>query len=282
MKQLFTILILWLLQFMLSCNNVDSAKLSTEQKKKSSTTNKAAHESDKVFTINAEDILKDFMTWYTYSHYNIRLAQDFVGLDTDSSTLNKNAFLNRLATGDFVAFKIIIRNDLPIYKLYRLNKTNADIQNAIKQMASNEISHYKMEGKELPDYDFKDLNGNIYNKSATKGKTLVIKCWFIHCVACVKEFPELNKLVDKYKDRDDILFISLAMDSKQDLISFLNNRRFKYAVVPDMEEYMSKRLGITEYPTHILVNKNEKIIKVVNAVSDLIPFIEKQTKKISL
>jgi peroxiredoxin len=264
---------------MLSCNNVDSTKLYTEQKKKPGTTNNVGHESNKVFTINAEDILKDFMTWYTYSYNNIRLAQDFIGLDTDSSILNKNAFLNRLATGNFVAFKIIIRDDLPIYKLYKLSKTNADIQNAIKQMASNEISHYKMEGKELPDYDFKDLNGNSYNKTTTKGKTLVIKCWFIHCVACVKEFPELNKLVDKYKDRDDILFISLAMDSKQDLISFLNKRHFNYAVVPDKEEYMSKRLGITEYPTHILVDKNEKIIKVVNTVSDLIPFIEKQIKK---
>jgi hypothetical protein len=32
-------------------------------------------------------------------------------------------------------------------------------------------------------------------------KIVVIKCWYIHCAACIKEFPEVNNLVRKYKDR---------------------------------------------------------------------------------
>ena len=118
------------------------------------------------------------------------------------------------------------------------------------------------------------MNGKTYDRFTTKGKVLVIKCWFIRCVACLKEFPELNKLVDKYKDRNDMLFISLAIDSKQDLISFLNTKEFKYAVVPDKEKC------ITAYPTHILIDKNGKIVKVVNGIDDLIPFIEKQAEKL--
>jgi thiol-disulfide isomerase/thioredoxin len=46
-----------------------------------------------------------------------------------------------------------------------------------------------------------------------KGKIVVIKCWYIHCAACIKEFPEVNNLVRKYKDRKDIIFISLAEDT---------------------------------------------------------------------
>jgi cytochrome oxidase Cu insertion factor (SCO1/SenC/PrrC family) len=94
-----------------------------------------------------------------------------------------------------------------------------------------------MEGTKMSEFNFIDLNGKNYDKSSTKGKIVVLKCWFIHCVACVKEFPELNKLVDENKNRNDILFISLAMDSKQDLIKFLKTKEFKYNVIPEMKSY---------------------------------------------
>lgn len=264
---------------MLSCNNVDSTKLSKQLQNDTSKTNDIKPPSGKDFNVNAEDILKDFNTWYNYTNYNIHLAQDFIGLDTDSSKITKTEFLTRLITGNFVPLKTMMRNNVPIYKLYKLNDNNLDIQATIKQSALHEILNYKMEGEELPNLNFTDLSGNIYNKSTTHKKIIVLKCWFIHCVACVKEFPELNKLVDDYKQNSDVLFISLAMDSKQDLISFLNKRQFKYAVVPEKKKYMIEDLGISEFPTHILIDKNGKIVKVVNAVEDIMPFLKRETEK---
>lgn len=276
MKQVCTILILWIFQFILSCNNVDSTKHSKRQLNE---TNKIKLQSEKVFNVNAEAILKDFKTWYNYTYFNIHLARDFIGLDTDSSTMTKTDFLTRLTKGKLVPLKTGLRNNLPIYKLYKLTNNNPDIRSTIKQLASIELSNCKMEGKELPSFNFTDINGKLYNKSTTHQKIVVLKCWFIHCVACVKEFPELNKLVDEYKQSSDILFISLAMDSKQDLIPFLKKRQFKYAVVPEKETYMLKDLGISIFPTHVLIGKNGKIVKVVNAVDDLIPFLRQETAK---
>jgi len=282
MKKLFTILILTTLHLIFSCNSIDSSKLSKEGKNETDKTDSTKRESNKDFTIDTKELLKDFNTWYNYTYYNIRLAQDFVGLDADSNSLNKADFLNRLATGNFFPFKIKLRDNLPVYKLFKLNNPDQSIQSTIQQMAATEMAHFKMEGKELPEYDFTDLNGKTYNKTNTKGKIVIVKCWFIGCIACVKEFPELNKLVDEYKDRNDILFISLAMDSKEKLTSFLNKKQFKYAVVPDKEKYMTRQLVINEYPTHLLVDKNGKIVKVTNSIDDMIPFIEKQTGKASL
>ncbi len=55
------------------------------------------------------------------------------------------------------------------------------------------------------------------------------------------------------------------------------------AVVPNMaEKYMREQLNVTSYPTHILIDKDGKIVKVVNAISDLIPYIAKQGNKASL
>jgi len=89
----------------------------------------------------------------------------------------------------------------------------------------------------------------------------------------------LNKLVDEYKQDSNVLFISLAMDSKQDLLSFLNKREFKYAVVPGMKKYLEEELDINEFPTHIIIDKNGKIIKVVNTVEDLKPFLKREIEK---
>ena len=130
--------------------------------------------------------------------------------------------------------------------------------------------------KSIPDFRFTDLNGKVYDKSSTKGKIVVLKCWFIHCVACVKEFPELNKLVDENQSRNDIVFISIAIDNKKDLQKFLNTKEFKYVVIPETENYMTSKLNISEYPTHFLIDKNGKILKVVNRIDELAPFLKKQ------
>ena len=125
-----------------------------------------------------------------------------------------------------------------------------------------------MEGKRLPEYNFIDLNGISYNREDTKGKLLVLKCWFITCKVCVEEFPELNKLVDKYK-KENISFVSLAFDEKDKLVEFLKTKTFKYPTIPLQKDYMAKKLKINQYPTHLIVDSNGVIIKMVNNVKTL-------------
>jgi peroxiredoxin len=279
MKKFLTTLLPGLLLLMCSCQTPVTNKPAQQLQTESESTPKPDTPLQKNFTVNPEAILKDFMTWYSYTYYNIHLAQDFIGLDADSVTIHKTDFLTKLETGKYVPLKIKEQNNSPVYKLFRLQNPNQEIQSSIKQLAATEMGHFKMEGSELPDFDFTDLNGKKYNKANTKGNILLLKCWFINCVACVKEFPELNRLVDKYHGKNDLLFISLATDSKEKLVSFLSKKQFKYAVVPHEEEYMSEKLGIAAYPTHILVDRNGKIVKVTNTAEDIIPFLERQIGK---
>lgn len=218
------------------------------------------------------------MTWYTYTYNNVRLSQEFIGLDIDSVIVDKTSFLNKLSTGEVFAFKVGTKGENEVYKLYPLTSKDESIKTVIKEMTAIEIQHYKMEGTEMPAFSFSDINGINYDNSSTKGKLLVLKCWFIGCVACVKEFPELNKLVDNYKGNDKILFISLASDKKDELVKFLQPKEFKYAVVPEMMTFMSTSLNITQYPTHLLIDENGKIVKIVNRIDDLVPFLEKASK----
>jgi len=282
MKKLLLLLLIVIIVSQYSCNNDNTNRNSTGTKESSANAETVDSVSDKVFVTDWKTLTKSFMTWYNYSYYNIHLSQDFIGLNIDSIRIDKTAFLNQLMTGNVVAFKIKIVRGEPVYKLFKLNSKDESIKTTIKQMASTEMTYHKMEGTEIPDFHFTDLNGNVYDKSSTKGKIVVLKCWFIHCVACIAEFPALNKLVEDNKGRNDILFISLALDDKRDLLKFLKTKEFKYAVIPQMKNYVVDKLNVTEFPTHLLINKNGKIIKVVNRIEDLVPFIKKELARDTL
>ena len=263
-----------------SCNRKDTKQTSESIENKA--VNSGANDlvSNANFQTERSTILKDFNTWYHYTYFNVRLADDFIGLDTDSTIIDKSMFLAKLMSGDVVAFKVNTVKERPVYELFKLTSKDKNIRVVIKQMATDELEHLKAEGSQMPNYYFSGLNGKVYSNSSTKGKIVVLKCWFIHCVACVKEFPELNKLVDDNKDRNDILFISLAIDSKEDLEKFLKKKEFNYDVIPDMESFMTEKLNISTYPTHLLIDREGKIIKVANKVEFLVPLINREKLKL--
>ena len=61
---------------------------------------------NKDFTTDWSSLTKDYMTWYEYTYYNVRLSQNFIGLDIDSNKIEKTIFLNKLLTGDIVALML--------------------------------------------------------------------------------------------------------------------------------------------------------------------------------
>lgn len=131
-----------------------------------------------------------------------------------------------------------------------------------------------MQGSRFPEFDLVDLKGNHYNNESLKGKTTIIKTWFIACKPCIQEMPELNILVDKYQDNSQIQFLSLALDEEKALEKFLNKIEFKYAVAAEQRAFIANKLNLDAYPTHIVINENGKIEKVYQKASDLILFLE--------
>lgn len=224
---------------------------------------------------NRAAILRDYMSWYTYHYRQIHLARDFAGLDTAARPIARHDFLTRLASGRYVAFHTLTRQGKPYYQLYAPAVSNPDIKHSIRQLTDIELQHERQRGQRLPAYSFTDLQGRQYTPQSTKGKLLVLKCWFIGCTACVQEFPALNRLVMRYRNQPDVLFVSLAFDRPQALTTFLKTRAFQYAVVPLQREYMQQQLGVDSYPTHILVDRTGRIAQVTNTIEDLEPMLAK-------
>jgi thiol-disulfide isomerase/thioredoxin len=234
---------------------------------------------DTTFNTNPESVLKDFSTWWSYYYSKTNLAENFIGYNDSSKVISKEEFLNLLQSGNYAPIKTMIKNGVTEYKLYRLGNNRTDIANIIKQETGKVLFNFYQQGKPLPSFRFEDLNGNIYTPENTKGKIIVLKSWFIHCGACVAEFPELNEIVEQYKDRKDILFISLASDAKPQLENFLKTKKFNYAVVPDQLKYMAGELKVTVYPTHIIVGKDGKIKIIVTKAEDFLQTLRNEAAK---
>ncbi|WP_373523305.1 TlpA family protein disulfide reductase [Aquiflexum sp.] len=225
--------------------------------------------------VNLNKIETDFIQWWTYHYNNISLSSNFIAVNEKSDTIDKKQFLEKLTSGDFIPLKLKSKDKIETYKLYKLDSlADKSIGNTMKNESSTNLKHFNMEGKTFPKFDFTDLNGNHFNNENTKGKITIIKTWFIGCTACVAEFPELNKLVENHINANDIVFVSLALDSKPELEKFLLKKPFKYQVVPEKKDFLEKKLNLQIYPTHIIVDKNGTIIKVVNKASEMIAFLE--------
>ena len=231
-------------------------------------------------TVNFKDITTDYHKWWSYHYNEIILSSSFIAIDEFSEEISKRTFLKKLTSGNYITLELKSKDSMLRYKLFKLNNVDNSehkvISNTIKNVSKTDLKHFEMEDNLFPEFQFTDIKGNTYNTNNIKGKTTIIKTWFIACKPCIAEFPELNKLVDNYTDKSNIQFISLALDSKLELEGFLKNNPFNYQVVADQESLINE-LKVNAFPTHIVVNENGVIEKVVAKASELIAFINNKS-----
>lgn len=160
---------------------------------------------------------------------------------------------------------------------------------------------------DVPNIRGKLLNGDSSNLTViAKDKVTLVNVWGIFCSPCMKELPILQKVYEKYKNRKDFAFISVAMDSESELLSFLNQKdtsnsykkmfRYStldsfalptlaclphgytslyggYAIVQDSSEckMLLGKINSIGIPTTLIFNRSGKLIfKQVGSVDDTI------------
>jgi thiol-disulfide isomerase/thioredoxin len=114
---------------------------------------------------------------------------------------------------------------------------------------------------ENTDYDYPsltDINGKIWEKANLSNKVVIINYWFIGCMPCREEMPELNKLVNLYKSNPAVVFLGVAPDSKENLIKALKKFEFAYNIIPDSGPLLDS-LHLDGFPSHEVIGRDGKI-----------------------
>ncbi|MDR7371094.1 TlpA disulfide reductase family protein [Flavobacterium aquidurense] len=130
-----------------------------------------------------------------------------------------------------------------------------------------------------PDFQVKDLDGKIWSLKELRGKTIILNFWFISCAPCIKEIPELNKLVGEYKNKE-VIFLGLTYNTSQHVHNFLKKSAFNFTQLPNSGE-ISKKYNVFYFPTSFVIDKNGIIKGVMDnsetIYNDLKTIIDKES-----
>ncbi len=219
--------------------------------------------------VPANKILSSPEDLISYWNVYMKLAGDFQSLDTTGKNIPNLNFLQLLTTGKYLPLRLQSANDSLYYRLYPIDATaSEDFGQIVKAYTQFYYLNYLRRGEKFPDFEYVDLNGNRYTSQSTKGKIMIIKFWFINCTNCVLEMPKCNQVMKEYRNRKDILFLSLTFDPPQKLKQFLKKKRFDMPVVPVKENYIDETLRVKSYPTIMIINKQDKISYICDSIDD--------------
>jgi thiol-disulfide isomerase/thioredoxin len=119
-------------------------------------------------------------------------------------------------------------------------------------------------GAKTPYFFLADSAGNEYKSSDFKGKILLINFWATWCKPCIKEFPEENKLVEKYKDQP-VEIVNICIDSEvEKWKSYLDKYDLKTTNLyanGNWNDKLQKDFGIQGLPHSTLIDWNGKVVE---------------------
>ncbi len=225
--------------------------------------------------VDITNIEKSFSNWWVYQNNNIDLSSEFIAYNDNGNEIKREEFFESMSSGNYIPIKVRRSGEIVNYQLYRLaDDADEEIQVQIKRLSNEHFNNFKKIGTKFPEFSFQDLNGVTYTNDQLKGKIIVMKTWFIACKPCIKEFPELNQLVEKYKNNNNILFLSLALDQKEELDKFLLEKPFNYKVIPNQKKFIKEELKTNKFPTHIIIDKNGNYLRIPDGADKLIAYID--------
>ncbi|SDX60713.1 Peroxiredoxin [Lutibacter oricola] len=131
--------------------------------------------------------------------------------------------------------------------------------------ANSQVVH---KGVKAPDFKLYNLKGNSSTLKTYSNKVVVIKMWFTTCAPCIQEISKVNKVVEKYKNREDIVFLAPAPNSKKTLKKFLRKADFDYEVMSGSYEMLKVYNPVRRYPSHVIIDKKGVVSFVLEGSSE--------------
>lgn len=121
------------------------------------------------------------------------------------------------------------------------------------------------EGHAAIDFRFPDVNGKEVALSDFRGKVVYIDVWATWCGPCKGEIPHLAKLEEDFKDRADMVFMSVSIDKAKDRPKWLDMVREKQMkgvqlFAGDRADDIAVPYKVRGIPRFILVGKDGRLI----------------------
>ncbi|WP_299517472.1 TlpA disulfide reductase family protein [Mucilaginibacter sp.] len=122
-------------------------------------------------------------------------------------------------------------------------------------------------GKIAPDWTLYDTDDKKTSLSQMKGKIVLLDFFFVGCVPCMNTLAPLDKLHEKYMNKNFVILSISDRDSKKLVTAFKKNQRIKNQMYPNGGD-VAKLYHITAAPTFYFIDQEGKIASIVDGYSD--------------
>jgi thiol-disulfide isomerase/thioredoxin len=112
----------------------------------------------------------------------------------------------------------------------------------------------------MPAFLVNDISGNPVSTASFKGKVVLLNFWATWCPPCRAEVPVLVDLAARYKDRVQIVGVSLD-DGPDEVKQFVKDEGINYPIVMASREIVAEYGGVPALPTLFVVNPDGKIVQ---------------------
>ncbi|MBX2846508.1 MAG: TlpA family protein disulfide reductase [Saprospiraceae bacterium] len=112
-------------------------------------------------------------------------------------------------------------------------------------------------GHPAPEFSAQLITGEDISLQSLQGKVIVVNFWFIECPPCKAEMPDLNALVEKYKD-ENVVFVGFALNDVEAIESFLTEKPFNYQHVANSKP-VGKLFEVSSFPTNLVIDQDGKV-----------------------
>lgn len=130
------------------------------------------------------------------------------------------------------------------------------------------------------DFDLVNLEGKKVKLSDYKGKMVVLDFWATWCGPCRASFPNMQKLVTKYKNENVEFFFINTWEHNDDaqilenVSRFIKENNYTFNVLFDFEDDVVAEYKVLGIPTKIVIDKNGDIVSINSSESNLEAIID--------
>ncbi|SDM65178.1 Peroxiredoxin [Geoalkalibacter ferrihydriticus] len=117
-------------------------------------------------------------------------------------------------------------------------------------------------GTVAPDFTLRTYDGDTVTLSHLRGKVVLINFWATWCPPCRAEKPALEKLYQRFSNRDDfeILAVNVEEDAQRALDVYLERNPHSFPIPIDAQARVQELYRVYRFPETFILDRNGIVV----------------------
>src|ERR1700728_2334849 len=133
---------------------------------------------------------------------------------------------------------------------------------AAQQSGQMPVVRFASNPQAAPPFLVRDIDGNVISTAEWKDKVVLLNFWATWCPPCREEVPELVDLQTRYKDRLQVIGISMDDDVPPSAVKrFADKFEINFPVVMASPALVREYEGASALPTNFVINRDGRVVQ---------------------